>query len=67
MNECPNAQAFGQSGGSIGARIIHKDLYVYFIREFANGLLQSAFGVVGRHDYRDPFSVDHQESSSARI
>ena len=38
VNECPNAEAFGQSGGSIDARIIHQDLDVDFIRKFANGL-----------------------------
>ncbi len=59
VDEGLHAELFGESGGLVLAGVVDEDLDVDDVGQFAHGLFQGLFGVVGRHDDRDSFSVDH--------
>jgi len=58
-----HAEPSGKLRGLVFGGVVNEDFDVYDIGQFANGFLEGFLGVIGRHDDRNPFSVDHDLGS----
>ena len=62
VHKVHQAQFTGNFHSTISARVVNEDADVNDLRQLVHGLLQRFFGVIGRHDNGDAFSVKHEGS-----